>query len=136
MAMSNIEIIKEMYQLFRTDDKDGLRKLFCPQVEWNQMEGFPAGGRYIGIEAVFQSVFTRLKEEWLEWKADTERYMEAENTVIVLGYYYGTYIKTNKSFKAAFSHFYTIEGSKIIRFQQYTDTYKIVQVMEDHSNAL
>jgi ketosteroid isomerase-like protein len=86
------------------------------------MNGFPNGGKYIGIEAVFENVFGYFKQYWDSWKAISTRYIETEEGVFVIGYYEGTYKETGKAVKADFASEYKVKNGKITEYNQYADT--------------
>lgn len=124
---SNVGIIKTMYKYFAAKDNENVRKLFDEAIEWTQMRGFPNGGHYVGSDQIFTHVFGSFAENWLGWKAVVTEYLEAGNSVFAIGYYEGIYCTTQRPVKADFAHRYTLNNGKIVRFQQYTDTYLIAQ---------
>lgn len=128
--MENIRIVQALYDYFATDNREAIREIFDPQISWNQMEGFPGGGNYIGADEIFIHVFDNFKKAWTVWKATVNRYFQSEDAVIATGYYEGTYLKTGRSMKAAFAGEYIIKSGKITAFYQYTDTLLISQAME------
>ncbi len=124
-----METVREMYRLFAQRDNEGLRRLFDPGIEWVQMEGFPHGGRYVGAEAIFGGAFAGFRERWEDWRAVVERYLEAGESVVALGFYEGTYRSTGRSMRAEFAHVIELEGGRIVRFVQYTDTLKVAEAV-------
>lgn len=129
MAAENVEIVREMYRLFAERDNEGTRRLFDPEIEWVQMEGFPRGGRYVGADAIFEGVFSGFRENWEGWRAVVERYLDAGEAVVALGFYEGTYLSTGRSMRAEFAHLVEIKDGRIVRFVQYTDTFKVAEAM-------
>lgn len=127
--MGNIEIVKNMYELFASRDNIGIRNIFEENIKWNQMKGFPGGGQHIGIDAVFENVFDGFRKHWLDWKASITRYIDTGDGVFVIGYYEGTYTATGKYMKSDFACEYKIKAGKITEFNQYTDTFLIAQAM-------
>lgn len=125
--MSNAETVRAIYQAFAERDLTSIRSLMHPEIEWNQMEGFPNGGRHIGAEKVLTDLFGQFRNDWTDWTAKVDRYVESGDTVVALGSYSGTYKHTGKSMRAGFAHLYTIDAGKIVRFVQYTDTLKIAE---------
>ncbi len=120
--MSNVEIIRQLYDAFSRRDSETIRGLMHPQIEWAQTKGFPGGGRYVGPDEVFDKVFAPFREQWTEWGADVEDYLDAGDRVIALGCYRGVYKATGKRMEASFAHVYTLQDGRITRFVQYTDT--------------
>jgi uncharacterized protein len=58
-----------------------------------------------------------------------ERYGALENSVLIFGFYEGTYKLTQKSRKVNFVCEYNIANDKIILLNQYTDTVFIAAAM-------
>jgi uncharacterized protein len=128
--MTNIETVKEMYQLFADKNYEGIRNIFDERIEWNQMKGFPNGGQYIGADAIFENVFAAFSKNWTGWKATIKRYIDSGDGVFVIGFYEGTFNATQKYMKADFACEYKIENKKITVFNQYTDTFLIAAAMD------
>ncbi len=128
-AAGNVETVREMYRLFARRDNEGIRRLFDPEIEWVQMEGFPRGGRYVGADAIFDGVFAGFRERWEDWRAVVERYLDAGGCVVALGFYEGEYRSTGRSVRAEFARLIELEGGRIVRFVQYTDTLKVAEAM-------
>ena len=126
---NNVETVREMYRLFAEKDNVGLRRLFDPGIEWVQMEGFPRGGRHVGVDAVFGGAFAGLREQWEGWRAVVERFLDAEGAVVALGHYEGTYRETGRPMRAEFAHLVELRDGRIARFVQYTDTLKVAEAM-------
>lgn len=129
MTNKNIALVERMYQLFHEKNDVLIRELFLENVQWNQMEGFPGGGKYRGIDEVLEFIFSGFRNDWTDWHAQTERFIDGGNSVFAIGYYSGTYRSTNRSVRAAFIGEYVIEAGKIAAFHQYTDTYLIARAM-------
>ncbi|GGH21101.1 nuclear transport factor 2 family protein [Sphingobacterium alkalisoli] len=127
MEEKNIEIVKELYRSFKEGNDHNIAQLLSHDVRWNQMVGFPGGGRYVGITDVFQRVFAGLHSQWADWQSDTVAFVACDNTVFVKGYYSGIHKISQKTFKVPFIGEYKIEGGMITEFNQFTDTYLIVQ---------
>jgi uncharacterized protein len=134
--MSCLGIVKDLYEAFRARDREAILRLFDPQIEWIQNEGFPGGGRYVGADTVLNEVFRKLRSEWEVWQANVEEWLDAGDTVVALGEYRGTHRFTGKSVKAAFAHVYRIKEGRIVKFQQYTDTFKIAEATQPESKPV
>jgi hypothetical protein len=128
--MSNLEIVKRLYTAFRERDTNTIVELFDPEIEWIQNEGFPGGGRHVGSDAVINDVFAKFGHDWETWQVFVDEWLDAGDAIIALGEYRGIHKSTGKSMKAAFAHVYTLKNSRIVRFQQYTDTLKIASVIQ------
>jgi len=110
-------------------DNEGSHRLFVPETEWVQMEGFPRGVRYVGEDPIEYGVFSGFREEWEGWRAVVERCLDAGESFVALGFYEGTYKSTGRSVRAEFAHLIEFEDGRIVRFVQYTDTFKVAKAM-------
>lgn len=127
--MSNLEVVKSLYEAFRAHDNDRILKILDPHVEWVQNEGFPGGGKHIGSEAVLKNVFSTFRHQWVLWQVDVREWLDVGDVIVALGHYRGTYERTGKSMKSDFAHVYWLKGCRIIRFEQYADTLPIAKAM-------
>lgn len=127
--MGNIETVKKMYELFAEKDNEAIKNIFDDKIKWNQMKGFPEGGQYVGSELIFEKVFAVFRKDWNNWNATITRYIDSGDGVFVIGFYEGTYIKTNRYIKAEFACEYKVKNEKITEFNQYTDTFLIGEAM-------
>lgn len=129
MNVDNVAIIKDLYAKFDLSDFEGIRSIFSDNIEWNQMEGFPNGGRYFGADEIFNNVFRGFKADWISWKAEVTEWLDAGSHIIVIGYYEGVHKQTNMSMKSSFAHRYMLENGRIVKFNQYADTMVVAQAM-------
>ena len=127
--MSNVAVIRDLYAAFAARDVERIRRLFHPDIEWIQNEGFPGGGRHVGAHAVLNDVFAKFRAEWSSWAAPVHEWLDAGDTVVALGEYHGTHKGTGRSVVAAFAHVYDVRDGRITRFRQYTDTAMVRDAM-------
>ncbi len=122
-----VKTILTLYDAFHDQDRDHVRELFHPEIEWIQNEGMPHGGHWRGPDEIFTNVFDRFREHWTGFRAEIEEVLDAGErdgvfTVIALGWYTGTFNATGRPVRAALAHVYRIREGRVIRFDQYTDT--------------
>jgi hypothetical protein len=127
--MTNLEIVKGMYDAFARRDAAAIRQYFHPDIEWIQNDGFPDGGRHVGIDTLVNEVFPRLRTQWDDWQVIVSEYLDAGQTIVALGEYRGTHKVSRRSMRAAFAHAYDVRDGRITRFRQYTDTAKVREAM-------
>ncbi len=120
--MSNVDVIRRLYDSFAARDYAAFKHLCDPHLEWIQNEGFPSGGRHRGADAVVEKVFRSFGDDWEEWAFQIDEILDAGDCVIALGKYSGRHKSTGKSFTAAAAHVYSLRGGLVYRFRQYTDT--------------
>lgn len=102
--MTNLEVIQELYRAFREKDYDAFLRICAPNVEWIQNEGFPRGATRRGAEVVVEGVFKAFNNDWESWSFDIEQYLDAGETIIVIGSYAGRHRVSGKSFRSPAAH--------------------------------
>ncbi len=125
--MSNLEIIKGLYQAFEQGDLPSILNILDPNVEWIESEGIPYGGTFIGHEAILHGVFHKIGAEWDNFQATVEEFIDAGERIITLGIDRGIYKATGKPMEAATVSIWTLKQGKVVKFVQYIDTLKVVQ---------
>lgn len=125
---ANVDLIKNFYNYFKTQDKQSYLQLCDDDIEWTVMKNVPNGGTYIGKQDVFEEYFPKLLSNFKEFHVMPEEFLDVGEKVVVLGKYQGIG-KTDKQFQSPFAHVYTIKNGKIVRFRQYTDTIAIQSVL-------
>jgi uncharacterized protein len=120
--MTNLELTQELYRTFREKDYDAFLGICTPDLIWVQNEGFPSGRTYQGAEAVVEGVFKAFNNDWDSWSFDIEQYLDAGDTIIVIGSYTAKHRISGKSFRSPAAHVYDISEGKVSRFRQFTDT--------------
>jgi len=130
--MQNLETITNMYQAIASGDFPAFLGGMDATIEWNEAENFPYadGNPYIGPEAVAGGVFGRIAADWEYWTLSDHEYHDCNaDKIIVTGRYNAKHKITGKIIKAQFTHVWTVNNDKAIRFQQYTDTKQVVDAM-------
>lgn len=127
--MTNEELVKKFYNAFKNQDTQMYPQLCDEKIEWITLEGMPHGGRYVGLKAIFEDYFPHVLENFTEFHAIPETFLESNDHVVVIGRYQGI-SKQGKKFDVPFSHIYQIKDNKIIKFKQFTDTEKIQESLK------
>ena len=99
--MTNLEIIKELYRSFSTKDYEAFLNICSPELEWIQNPGFPNGKRHQRAEAVVENVFNSFNTTWIDWGFHIEEYLEARDSIVVIGYYQGVHLAPLRFFLLA-----------------------------------
>ena len=137
MSRENVDLVRGIYAGFESGDVPDVLSRLSPDIVWNEAEHFPYadGNPYRGPEAVLTGVFARLGGEWDGFATVPDEYLDAGDTVIVLGRYRGTYKATGRTLDAQVVHVWRIAGGKVVAFQQYTDTLQAARVTERRAAA-
>ena len=125
--MTNVEIIKGLYNSFASGDVPAVLGAMAANISWTEAEGFPYGGTYIGPNAILENVFMKFATEWEGFSAVPDEFVDGGDVVVALGNYSGKYLKTGKSTSVPFAHVWTVKDGSVIEFVQYTDTLKMAR---------
>ncbi len=130
MSQQNVDLVRGLYAAFAAGDVAGVMSLMSPDIVWNEAENFPYadGNPYCGPEAVAAGVFARCGSEWDGFRVAPEEYLDAGDTVVVLGRYLGTYKATGASLHSQLAHVWRIADGKAVGCQQYVDTLQVARV--------
>jgi len=124
MSQENVQLIQSMYEAFGRGDVAAVLAGMDPNIEWREADNFPYADRnpYQGPQAIVEGIFVRFATEWDGFKVTPQEWFDAGDHVIVTGTYTGTYKGTRKTVQAPFAHFWKMRASKVVKYQQYTDT--------------
>ena len=119
---NNIEVIQELYRAFREKDYEAFLKICTEDIEWVQNQGFPGGATYQGASEVIEGVFKANDNNWENFAYHIEEFLDAGNSVVVIGKYSGRYRISGQSMSAAATHIYDLLDGKVCRFRMFADT--------------
>jgi len=128
--MTNTEIVRSTYE-GKTSAENGknLAKYVAEDISWTEAKGFPYGGTYIGLNNITKNVFSRLGNEWIDYKFTPEDYVASDDKVVAYGTYTGTYKNTGKPFEARVAHVWKLKDGKMISFEQFVDSKMVNDAM-------
>jgi uncharacterized protein len=119
-----MEVVQAVYVSHQHRDTPGLVDLLSDDVEWQQAEGHPYyGGRpWRGPAEVVANVVDHIYEDWDDYQTTVHEFVDAGDSVIVLGRYTGTYKATGRKVDAPVCTIYRVRDGKIWHWQQFTNT--------------
>jgi ketosteroid isomerase-like protein len=129
--MSNVEIVKYIYEKFEDGDAQSILTTFAPDVEFRLAEGHPyqpSGQPWLGKDAITQHFFAKAGPEW-DWSIALANVHDLGDTVVVEGRYKALYKPTGKTLDAQACHVWKFKNGKVESFHQYADTAQIQEVM-------
>jgi uncharacterized protein len=129
----NVAVVDGLYKSFAKGDIPNALATMDPNIIWNEAEGFPYADRnpYVGPQAVLEGVFARIGEEWEYWNlTDIKMHEMSNNQVLSTLRYKAKYKKNGEEIDAHVAHWFTLKDGKIIRFQQFTDTWQVIRAMK------
>ena len=123
-AQENIRMVQQLYSAFARRDINAMMEMLSPDVEWGEPSNpfNPAGGTRYGHEGF---------SEWLSIGRQAEDILALEprkmltdnDSVAIVGYMKCMAIPTGKVYESDFVHVATINDGKIVKFQEFFDTY-------------
>jgi ketosteroid isomerase-like protein len=131
MSEQNVALVRSIYEAFGGGDIAAVLGAMSPDIVWNEAENFPYadGNPYEGPEAILGGVFARLGGEWDGFAPVPEEFLDAGDSIVVLGRYRGTCKATGTPIHAQMAHVWRVRDGKAVRFQQYADTHQVVRAM-------
>lgn len=79
---SNENVTKDIYAALNRNDIPGVMKMFDPQIERVEPEGFPNSGTYRG-HADITAHFSQARNKWAEGSCEPEQFITLGNKVVV-----------------------------------------------------
>jgi ketosteroid isomerase-like protein len=126
----NVQFVKGVYEALARGDMHTMLAAFDPGIEWNEAEHvtFWNGDPFIGPDAVFRGVFARVPATFGNTlRVEVTRLHDCGSVVVVEGRYHGVAQATGKTLNAQVTHVWDIADGKLVKFQQYTDTWQFAQ---------
>jgi len=126
----NAMVIRGVYEAFARGDVPAVLAALDQRVEWREAEHIPyvAGGAYIGPDAVVSGVFGPLMQQFDNFRIDVGRIVSAGDTILVEARYHAMGKATGKPLDSQVAHVWDLRDGKVVRFQQYTDTWQHAEV--------
>lgn len=130
---NNAAVVQKLYDDFAKGDVDSVLAAMDPNIIWNEAEGnsLADGNPYIGPEAVLTGVFTRVGEQWDNFKlVNIKLHDMSDNQVLATLRYNATVKATGKKVDAQVAHHWKLNNEKIVSFQQHVDTKQLAESEE------
>jgi uncharacterized protein len=130
--VSNVELIKGLYEAFGRGDVPTVLGAMDPEIEWYEAEGHPykpSGEAFTGPDAVLNEVFMKLGGDFDAFALHPKTFHDAGKVVVVEGRSTATSKRTGHSLDAQVCHVWTLKDGKVAKFQQYVDTAQLRKVM-------
>lgn len=122
MIDNRLEVVAKVYNAFAAGDGAALGALLG-ETEWHEAAGMPYGGTYRGLGEIAASVFGPIGEDITGFSAIPDELVEAgDDRILAIGRYRGT--GKGGPLDVPFAHLWTVDGDRIGRFDQFTDTHE------------
>lgn len=122
-------LVRDAYEAFAKGEIDKVLRLLDDKVEWHEAEhvSYWPGGPFIGPQAVLNGVFARIPQDFDGFRVDVSRIVGCGDSVLAEARYRATVKATGKPLDVQVAHIWDFRGGKVVRWQQYTDTWQFAQ---------
>lgn len=120
----NIGVVQELYAAFARRDIEAMLARLAPDVVWCEPENpfNPAAGAHCGHQGFLEWVQIGREAEDIEI-LEPRQFLANEDTVAVVGHMRCLAKQTGRVYESDFVHVVTLRDGKIVRFQEFFDTY-------------
>ena len=127
---NNVDTLRAGYDALAKGEIQKVLELFDPKIEWHEAEHvtYWPGGPFVGPQAIVDGVLARIPQDFDDFTIDVRRMLACGDTVLVEARYRATAKATGKRLDAQVAHVWDFRDGKIVRWQQYTDTWQFAQV--------
>jgi ketosteroid isomerase-like protein len=126
----NVKLIEGVYEGLARGDVQPLLDISDENIEWNEAEHFPywRGGPFVGTQAVLEEVLGKLPQDFDGFTVARKRIVGCGDTVLSEVRYRATVKSNGKALDAQVAHVWDFRDGKLVRFQQYADTWHVADV--------
>lgn len=121
MSQDDVKTMQDAYDAFNRGDIPTVTEVMTSDIEWNE----PGGGRapqgtFTGPQSVAEDVFSTVPDNFEDFRADVNEWIDARDRLIVTGHFRGT-AKSGDAIDVPFVHVWTMRGGKSATFHNYVD---------------
>jgi uncharacterized protein len=121
MSQQDVQTIREGYEAFNRQDIPSVLERFDPQIEWIEPGGGRApAGMFLGTQEVASKVFAVVPENFDDFSANAEQFIDAGEHIVVVGRFRGR-AKGGAALDAPFVHVWKMENGKATRFYHHVE---------------
>ena len=127
MSNGDVSLIQSLYAAFGRADIAAVLGMLSHNIDWQTVGtgDYPVFGRRQSLAEVQQFFKDVAETEEFSDFSPTEFYAMG-GKVFVLGSYAGPVRKTGKPFAGEWVHVFTIQGGKVVKFREFSDTAQLV----------
>jgi uncharacterized protein len=121
MSEQDVSTMRTAYEAFNRADIPAVLEAFDPQIEWHE----PGGGRapqgtFNGAESVANDVFAAVPENFDEFEAQAEEFIDAGQHLVVVGTFRGK-SKGGRQMQARYAHVWRMRDGKAVSFDNHVE---------------
>ena len=132
LSVENINIVKKVYEAFGKHDFDFILSVLSKDVEWGEPANpfNPAAGKRHGHKGFLEWLKIGHESEEI-LTLESQKFLSDSETVAVIGFTKCLAKLTNKTYETDFVHLFLFKDGKIIKFQEYFDTYAAAEAFRN-----
>ena len=123
MSQQDVQVLRAGYESFNRGDIPAVvRDVFDTRIEWYE----PGGGRapvgnFSGSDRVATEVFATVPENFDEFRAEPEQFIDSGERVVVIGHFRGV-SKSGAAVDAPFAHVWHMRAGKATHFENLVES--------------
>ena len=119
----NTQVVQGLYDSFNAGDITAVLAALSDDVEWvlPSIPEIPFSGAKHGKDGVAE-FFGTMAEHQEPQSFEVQGIIAQGNQVVARGHYLWHVKTTGRAWEGEFSHLFTVQGGKVTRFQEYTDS--------------
>ena len=119
----NTQVVQGLYDSFNAGDITAVLAALSDDVEWvlPSIPKIPFSGAKHGKDGVAE-FFGTMAEHQEPQSFEVQGIIEQADQVVARGHYLWHVKITGRAWEGEFSHHFTVQGGKVTRFQEYTDS--------------
>jgi uncharacterized protein len=131
LPMDSVELVRGMYEAFAAGDVNAVLEAQDENVEWYVAEHSPyhPGKAFVGRQAVLEGVLARIPQDFEGFRIEVRRVVGCGETVVAENRYHATGRATGMPLDIQVAHVWDIRDGKVVRWQQYLDTWELGRVL-------
>jgi uncharacterized protein len=121
MSQDDVQVIRDAYDAFNRGDIPAVLTAMDQQIEWIEPGGGRApSGTFRGPDSVANDVFATVPQNFEQFSAQPDQFIDAGAHVVVTGRFDGT-AKSGKELHTPFVHVWKMRGGQALHFQNFVD---------------
>jgi ketosteroid isomerase-like protein len=121
MSEQDVNTMRTAYEAFNRGDIPAVLEAFDQRIEWQE----PGGGRapqgtFSGAGSVANDVFTKVPENFDEFEAQPDSFIDAGEHLVVVGTFRGK-SKAGRQMQARYAHVWRMRDGKAVSFQNHVE---------------
>jgi uncharacterized protein len=121
MSEQDVSTMRNAYEAFNRADIPAVLEAFDPQIEWHEPGGGGAPqGTFNGAKSVASDVFATVPENFDEFEAQAEEFIDAGEHLVVVGTFRGK-SKAGRQMQARYAHVWRMRDGKAVSFENHVE---------------